>query len=112
MYYMKILTYTAAFFMSMAATSVFAHHPSATVVDADTFAMITENLEAADSPHLTMDLDSMGSAAAMSSSAMDQAATLQAGPVADQTGVIIDVDAPMDAATAANTMDLLENVAE
>lgn len=42
--------------------SAFAHHPAEAIIDADTWAMIDQNLEDADSPHLDMDMDDMGSA--------------------------------------------------
>jgi hypothetical protein len=49
----------ASLFTSVAA---FAHHPAEAIIDADTWAMIDQNLEDADSPHLDMDMDDMGSA--------------------------------------------------
>ena len=110
---MKTLTYTTAIFMAMAATSVFAHHPSADMVSEETFDMITENLDG--SPHLDMDLDMavIGSTTAAGDSAMDQATTEQAGWTANQTqdGGAFDPDVPTDAAAAADTMNLLEEVA-
>jgi hypothetical protein len=39
----------------MLAPVAFAHHPAADRVDAETYDMITDNLEEADSPHLDMD---------------------------------------------------------
>lgn len=42
--------------------SAFAHHPAEAIIDADTWAMIDQNLEDADSPHLDLDFDDMGSA--------------------------------------------------
>lgn len=48
----------ASLFTSVAA---FAHHPAEAIIDADTWAMIDQNLEDADSPHLDMDMDDMGS---------------------------------------------------
>ncbi len=48
----------AALFTSV---SAFAHHPAEAIIDADTWAMIDQNLEDADSPHLDMDMDDMGS---------------------------------------------------
>jgi len=109
---MKTMTYITAIIMAMTASSVLAHHPAADIVDPVIYEMINENLEAADSPHLTMDLDTMGSAAGidMGSSAMDQASTEQLGPQSNQAGVIVDVDPPTDTASTVDTIDLLENV--
>ena len=114
MYDMKKLTYTTVIVMTIAATSVYAHHPAADIVDAETYEMITENLEAADSPHLTMDLDTMGSASAAGDSAMDQASVTQLGPQSsqEQDGGAFDLEPPMEAADSADTIDLLENVAQ
>lgn len=42
--------------------SAFAHHPAEAIIDADTWAMIDQNLQDADSPHLDMDMDDMGAA--------------------------------------------------
>ena len=114
MYDMKTLTYTTAIVMTIAATNLYAHHPAADMVDADTYDMINENLEAADSPHLTMDLDSMGSASAIGDSAMDQATVTQLGPQSsqEQDGGAFDLEPPMEAANSADTIDLLENVAQ
>lgn len=39
--------------------SAFAHHPAEEIIDAETWLMIDENLEEADSPHLDLDLSSM-----------------------------------------------------
>ncbi len=52
-------TVIAALFTSV---SAFAHHPAEAIIDADIWAMIDQNLEDADSPHLDMDMDDMGSA--------------------------------------------------
>ena len=46
----------------LASVSAFAHHPAEAIIDADTWAMIDQNLQEADSPHLDLDLDTMGSA--------------------------------------------------
>lgn len=48
------------------AVSAFAHHPAEDIIDADTWAMIDQNLEDADSPHLDLDFDDMGSASTTS----------------------------------------------
>ena len=111
---MKTLTYTTAIIMTIAATSAFAHHPAADMVNAETYDMINENLEAADSPHLTMDLDSMGSATATGDSAMDDASVTQLGPQSSQAqeGGAFEIEPPMEAADSADTIDLLENVIE
>ncbi|WP_291011371.1 hypothetical protein [Hydrogenophaga sp.] len=42
--------------------SAFAHHPAEAIIDADTWGMIDQNLQDADSPHLDLDFDTMGSA--------------------------------------------------
>ena len=109
---MKKLTYTTAIVIAMAATSVFAHHPS---VDMNpNYERVDDQLEAVDSPHLTMDLDAMGATTAAGDSEMSSAAREQAGWQANQvqSGGAFDADVPMDAAAAAATIDLLENVAE
>lgn len=49
--------------------SAFAHHPAEAIIDADTWAMIDQNLQDADSPHLDLDFDDMGSSAATGSGA-------------------------------------------
>jgi hypothetical protein len=105
---MNKLTSTTAIFLAMTATSVFAHHPAADMVDAETYEMIDANV--ADTPHADMVLGDMGSAmgSAVGSSSMDQAALEQSGPVAAMDGV--DVDAAMEAAASVDTMDLMENV--
>ena len=62
---MKKLTLTSAVFIALAATSVFAHHPSQE--ENPNFDTITEQLEDSDSPHLDMEADDMGSAGGMDS---------------------------------------------
>jgi len=106
---MKKLTYTSAILMAMMATSVYAHHPAEAVVDPEIYDKIEENL--ADSPHATMDLYTMGSAAGldMGSSAMEQAATEQTGPFSDQTGVVPNIDPPMDDPAELDTFRLVED---
>ncbi len=47
---------------ALASLSAFAHHPAEAIIDADTWAMIDENLQEADSPHLDLDFDTMGTA--------------------------------------------------
>ena len=108
---MKTFTYTTAILMAMAATSVLAHHPSEGV--APNFDRVDEQLEAVESPHLDMDLSAMGATTAAGDSEMSTSARDQAGWVSNQAGVEIpEVEPPMDAATAAGTIDLMENVAE
>ncbi len=104
---MNKLTSATAIFMAMTATSVFAHHPAADIVDADTYEMIDANV--ADTPHADLVLDDMGSAmGSAAGSSVDQAALEQSGSVAAMDGV--DVNAAMDAAASVDTMDLMENV--
>ena len=100
---MKKLTFTTAMFMAMTATAAFAHHPAADIVDADTYAMIDENV--ADTPHADLVLDDMGSA-------MDMAAGEQGSQDMVRAGEIVNLDVAMDTADTVDTMDLMENVAE
>ena len=102
---MNKLTFSTALVMALSTTAVFAHHPAADNVDADTYDMITENLVDADSPHLTMDLDTMGSS-------MDLAVGEQSGSQMEMSGVEMDVDVAMDAASTVDTMDLMDAVAD
>lgn len=114
---MKKLTYTTAIFMAMVATSVFAHHPSADMNP--NYDTVDAQLDAVDSPHQDMDLSEMGAntaagdsdtANAIQDSAGDvnTARTGEALPDQPQSG-----DGPgMDAAAAAGTIDLMENVAQ
>ena len=107
MYNMKTLTYTTAIAVAMAATSVFAHHPSEGV--SPNFDRVDAQLEAVDSPHLDMDMDAMGATTAAGESDMATATRGQAGWVATQAGVDIpEVESPMEAATAAGTIRLME----
>ena len=62
---MKKVMHAAVFASLLASTSAFAHHPAEAIIDPDTWAMIDQNLQDADSPHL--DLDTMGSASASGS---------------------------------------------
>ena len=116
---MKTLTYTTALFMAMAATSVFAHHPAADMLSAETYDMITENLVEAESPHLDMDLSDMGATTASAAGdsdmaaaeARDQAGFMQ-GDEDSQAGEMT-LEQPQEAmgsAAAADTMNLLEEV--
>jgi hypothetical protein len=117
---MKTLTYTTALFMAMAATSVFAHHPAEGMVPEATYETINENLLEATSPHLDMDLDMavIGYTNAAGDAAMDQATSEQAGWTSDQNQAgDMTMDQPTEgpgpdaAAAAADTMNLLEEVA-
>ncbi len=109
---MKKLTYTTAIFIAMAATSVFAHHPSEGMNP--NFDSVAEQLEAVDSPHVTMDMDAMGATTAAGDSEMSTAMREQAGWQSNQVqpGGAFDADTPMDAAAGADTIDLLEKVAQ
>jgi hypothetical protein len=107
MYDMKTLTYTSAIILAVASTGAFAHHPSEGV--SPSFDRVEDQLEAAESPHLDMDMDAMGATAAAGASDMSTEAREQAGWVSNQAGVEIpDVEPPMDAAESADTMGLLE----
>lgn len=59
---MKKVIQAAVIASLLASASAFAHHPVEDVIDPDTWAMIDQNLEDADSPHLDLDFDTMGSA--------------------------------------------------
>lgn len=58
---MKKVIQAAAVASLLTAFSAFAHHPAEAIIDADTWAMIDQNLQDADSPHLDLDFDAMGS---------------------------------------------------
>ena len=74
---MKKLTYTTAIFIAMAATSVFAHHPS---VDMNpNYERVDDQLEAVESPHLDMDMDAMGATTAAGDSETVASSTTTAG---------------------------------
>lgn len=103
---MKTLTYTSAIVLAVASTGVFAHHPSEGV--SPNFDSITETLEAVDSPHLDMDMDTMGATTAAGASDMSTEAREQAGSAANQAGVEIPEVDPMDAAAAADTIGMME----
>jgi len=100
---MKKFTYTTAIVMAMTASSVFAHHPAAEMVDPVVYEMIDANV--ADSPHADMVFDDMGDAMG---DAMQQGTVVQDGPQMDVAEV--DVDDAMDSANTVDTMDLMENV--
>lgn len=59
---MKKAIQAAVIAFLLTSLSAFAHHPAEAIIDADTWAMIDQNLQDADSPHLDLDLDAMGSA--------------------------------------------------
>ena len=61
---MKKVMHAAVFASLLASASAFAHPPAEAIIDPDTWAMIDQNLQDADSPHLDLDLDTMGSASA------------------------------------------------
>jgi hypothetical protein len=109
---MKKLTYTTAIFVAMAATSVFAHHPSLDMNP--NYERIDDQLEAVESPHLDMDLGDMGATTETGASDMSTASQSQAGfdPTQAQPGGAFDADPPTDAAAAAGTIDLMENLAQ
>jgi len=109
---MKKLTYTTAIFVAMAATSVFAHHPSLDMNP--NYERVDDQLEAVESPHLDMDLGDMGATTEAGESDMSTASQSQAGfdPNQAQPGGAFDADPPTDAAAAAGTIDLMENVAQ
>ena len=109
---MKTLTYTTAIFMAMVATSVFAHHPS---LDTNpNYDIVDAQLEAVESPHLDMDVSDMGATTAAGESDMATSTQGQAGwtSTQEQPGGAFDVDPPTDAAAEADTIDLMENVAQ
>jgi hypothetical protein len=115
---MKKLTLTTAIFMAMTATAVFAHHPS---IDTNpNYEMVDDQLEAVESPHLDMDVSDMGSTTAAGDSDMATANQDQAGFTPEQSqDWTMYLNQPqtgegpaMDAAAAAGSIDLIENVAE
>ena len=95
---MNKLTFTSAVFVAMAATSVWAHHPS----EAMSPNFETVDAQLADTPHATMDIYEMGSTTATGSSDVATAARQQQGWVfeTERTGV----EPPVD------TMILLEDI--
>ena len=113
---MKTLTYTAAIFMAMAATSVFAHHPSADMNP--NYDTVDAQLEAVDSPHFDMDVSDMGANTETGDSAMEAAqeqagssSTAQEGPASLNRPQNGDGVGPSMIPGNANTMNLLEEVA-
>jgi hypothetical protein len=116
---MKTLTYTTAIVMAMAATSVFAHHPS---LDTNpNYDMVTDQLEVVESPHLDMDVYDMGATEAAGDDALAEINPTQSGfrPEQTQDGTMTMDEPPqegdgpgMDAAAAAGTMELMEDVGQ
>lgn len=104
---MKKFTYTTAIVMAMTASSVFAHHPAAEMVDPVVYEMIDANV--ADTPHADMVFDDMGSAMG---DAMQQGTAVQDGPLMDMAEVGVDTDVAMDSASTIDTIDLMENVVD
>lgn len=104
---MKKLTYTTAIFMAMTASSVFAHHPAADIVDPEVYEMIDANV--ADTPHADMVFDDMGSAMG---DAMQQGTAVQDGPLMEMAEVGVETDGAMDSANMVDTIDLMENVVD
>ncbi len=99
---MKKTLLTTALFLSMAGTSVHAHHPAADIVDPEIYAMIDENV--ADTPHADLTFDDMGSSMESAADAMESrgdmggAAQADAAMEADmEAGMGADVSAMMDA---------------
>ena len=62
----RLLILTLMFLGAIFTAQVWSHHPAEGIVSDDIWQMVNDNLEAADSPHLTIDLsdimDSMGTA--------------------------------------------------
>jgi hypothetical protein len=110
---MKIFTYTTAIIMAVAATSVFAHHPSEDMNP--NFDRVDAQLEAVDSPHLDLTFDDMGSSNAGGDSDMSSAETREQASLQEtqlHSAGAFEPDLPINDAAAADTIDLLENVAE
>ncbi|MCB2019155.1 MAG: hypothetical protein KDF54_16840 [Hydrogenophaga sp.] len=61
---MKKVIQAAVIASVFASASAFAHHPVEYIIDPDIWAMIDQNMEDADSPHLDLTFDSMGSSSA------------------------------------------------
>jgi uncharacterized membrane protein YgcG len=59
---MKKVIQAAVIASLLTSLSAFAHHPAEAIIDADTWDMIDQNLVDADSPHLDLTFDTMGSA--------------------------------------------------
>lgn len=59
---MKKVIHAAMVAALLTSLSAFAHHPAEAIIDAETWLMIDQNLQDADSPHLDLDFVAMGSA--------------------------------------------------
>ncbi len=59
---MKKVIQAAVVAALLTSLSAFAHHPAQAIIDADTWLMIDQNLQDADSPHLDLEFTTMGSA--------------------------------------------------
>lgn len=57
---MKKVIQAAVVAALLTSLSAFAHHPAQAIIDAETWLMIDQNLEDADSPHLDLLLDARG----------------------------------------------------
>lgn len=57
---MKKVIQAAVVAALMTSLSAFAHHPAEAIIDAETWLMIDQNLQDADSPHLDLLMDVMG----------------------------------------------------
>lgn len=104
---MKKLTYTTALFVAMAATSVFAHHPSADV--SPNFDRIDDQLEAVDSPHQDMDMYEVGNADGMLAGSAERTADgWESSQV--QPGEVEREQPQAGTGTSVDTMGLLEDM--
>jgi len=110
---MKKLTYTTAILIAMAATSVFAHHPSADMNPN----YETVDAQLADTPHGDMLPDDMGANTAAGESDTANAAQASTGDINTERAGEAEPGQPqsgdgpgMDAAAAVGTIDLMENI--
>lgn len=111
---MKNFVLTTAFFVSMASTSAFAHHPAADIVDPEIYAMIDENV--ADTPHADLTFDDMGGMGrdmddveAAMGGRDDVSPAGEAAAMRDEVSSMGE-DIAMDADAAMSTIDLLQNI--
>lgn len=106
---MKALTYTTALFVAMAATSVFAHHPSEGI--SPNFDMIDDQLEAVESPHQDMDMYEVGNADGMLAGSADRATEgWESSQV--QPGEVERPQPQTGSGSSVDTMGLLEDVTD
>jgi hypothetical protein len=89
---MKKTLLTSALFLSLSATSAFAHHPAADIVDPEIYAMIDENV--ADTPHADLTFDDMGRDMDTATDAMDAAAEM--GGRSEQMEAAVEAGASTD----------------